>query len=181
LREQDYIGVLIVNRDAKSIYLRPVGYATQENSLGIPDFLEGMFRQGCVRVAIDLSDCLAMDSTFLGVIADAATNLPRHAGKPVLILNAAQRDIKEFRTVGLLQLVKVVEHPVQVPDEVEFMKADFIHFPSSERERIERIKYLHEQLVKLNERNKKVYGSFVSMLQDELEETDSNQHAAPNR
>ena len=178
MREQDYIGVLIVNKGAKSIYLRPVGYATQDNSLGIPDFLECMFRQGCVRVAVDLKDCLAMDSTFLGVIADAATNLPRRAGKPVLILNAAERDIKEFRTVGLLQLVNVVEHPIEIPEGVEFMKADFVHFPSTERERIERVKYLHEQLVKLNERNKKVYGSFISMLQDELKESEDNQHAA---
>ena len=180
MRQEDYIGVLIVNKGVKSVYLKPFGYATQENSLGIPDFLACMFRQGCVRIAIDLKECLAMDSTFLGVIADAATNLPRRAGKTVLILNAAERDIKEFRTVGLLPLVKVVEHPIEVPEGIEFIKADFVHFPGSEREGIERIKYLHEQLAKLNERNKKVFGSFIAMLRSELKATEPNQHASSN-
>jgi len=180
LPEQDYIGVFIINKDFKSVYLKPFGRAIQENCLGIPDFLACMFRQGCVCVAIDLKDCTAMDSTFLGVIADAATNLPRRAGKTVLILNAAERDIKEFRTVGLLPLVKIVEHPVEIPEQIKLIKADFVHFPGTERKRVERIKYLHEQLVKLNERNKRVFGSFISMLQSELKATERNRCAPSN-
>ena len=170
MSEQDYIGVLVMSKRLKTVYLKPFGYATQDNSLGIPDFLACMFREGCVRVAVDLKDCHGMDSTFLGVIADAATNLPRQGGKTVVILNARGREKKEMATVGLLPLVSVIDHPLDVPDGIEFMKADFFTFAGTERERCERIKYLHEQLTQLNERNKKQFGSFVAMLQKELQE-----------
>jgi len=174
LQKRDYIGVLIID---KSVYLRPVGYATQDNSLGVPGFLSSMFQEGCVRVAIDLKDCMGMDSTFLGVIAHAATNLPRHGGSPVTILNASEKDIREFATVGLLSLVEVIDSPVEPPEGLELLEIDFVHFPNTERERIQQVKYLHEQLAKLNERNKKNFSSFLSMLQEELGQANDGQRA----
>ncbi len=75
----------------KTVYLKPIGMATQQNCLGIPDFLETMFRIGCRHVVFDLAHCTGMDSTFLGVIADAATALPQVPGKTVLVINAGER------------------------------------------------------------------------------------------
>lgn len=62
----------------RTVYLKPFGFATQQNSLGIPDFVSAMFRAGCNSVSFDLACCRGMDSTFLGVIAYAA--MARAAG-----------------------------------------------------------------------------------------------------
>ena len=71
----------------KNVYIRPIGYATQTISLGVPDFLEAMFRQGCTSVTFDLKACEGMDSTFLGVIAAAAMSRAHGGEKAVVILN----------------------------------------------------------------------------------------------
>jgi anti-anti-sigma regulatory factor len=165
--EEDYIGVAIMD---KTVYLKPCGCAIRENSLGLPDFLRSMFREGCMRVAIDLENCQGMDSTFLGVVADAATNLPRHGGKNVIILNAGERARRELATVGLLGLVEMADESVEPPEDLEMQRVDFLPFPDDSRERAEQVKYLHEQLTKLNDANKKKFGDFIQMLERELEE-----------
>jgi len=173
--DESYIGVLIIE---KSVYLKPVGYATQDNSLGIPTFLRAMFRCGCTKVAIDLENCRGMDSTFLGVMADAATNLPKHGETSLVILNASDKNKQELATVGLLPLVKIVEKPYHPPAGLDLQKVDFFHLPDSDTERIKEIKRLHEQLVNLNEKNKEQFGSFISMLEEELQETKASDENA---
>ncbi len=152
----------------KTVYLKPIGMATQHNSLGIPDFLEGMFRVGCRHVVFDLSRCTGMDSTFLGVVADAATALPQVPGKTVLVLNAGERSVGLLRRIGLLPLVALHEGAAEPPEELEFRQIDFLHFPQTETERLTRIKDLHKKLAELNEKNRRNFGSFITMLEEEL-------------
>lgn len=159
------IEVLIID---KTIYLKPTGLATRDICMGLPDFLRTMFRHGCLQVAIDLKDCLGMDSTFLGVVADAATSLRSGPPKTVAILNADGAQRQELRTVGLLALVAVHEEPYELPSGVQFRRINFLHFPLTRTEELERIKHLHEELVKLNEANRRLFGGFIEMLEAEL-------------
>ncbi|MFW6189349.1 MAG: STAS domain-containing protein [Planctomycetota bacterium] len=163
----DQIEVAIVG---KTVYLKPHGLASQENSLGIPDFLEAMFRAGCRDVVFDLEDCRGMDSTFLGVIADAATSLPRVPGKTVVVLNANERACRQLRRIGLTPLICMHAGEVEVPSELKFRKIDFVHLPKNESERLQKIKKLHQQLASLNEKNKKTFAPFIEMLEEELEQ-----------
>ena len=166
------IGVTVVG---KNLYLKPHGYATQDNCLGIPAFLEAMFRRGCARVAFDLEECDGMDSSFLGVIADAATNLPGRQHGTVVILNADEQNRKELATVGLLPLIEVLDEPIDAPEGFELEDVDFMHFPCTEQERIEEIKRLHETLCHLSEHNKEKFGRFVSMLDAELKQANETE------
>ncbi|MBS3763772.1 MAG: STAS domain-containing protein [Planctomycetes bacterium] len=153
-----------------TVYIKPLGYATQDNSLGLPGFLQAMSRQGCKQAIFDLADCQAMDSTFLGVIASAAMSCVRGDAKNVLILNANEEARRELQLVGLLPKVALKEEECELPEEIEFSQVDFVHLPNDERERVKRIKELHEELIKLNERNKENFASFVEMLNKELQE-----------
>ncbi len=169
--EEGRIEVAIVG---KTVYLKPYGLATQQNSLGVPDFLDAMFRAGCRDVVIDLEECRGMDSTFLGVIADAATALPRAPGKTVMVLNASEKACRQLQRIGLTPLVCIHAGEVDVPDELEFRKIDFVHFPKTETERIEKIKDLHKQLARLNEKNQRTFGSFIKMLEEELRQAETD-------
>ena len=172
MTEENRIGVTVVG---KNLYLKPHGYATQDNCLGVPSFLKAMFRRGCVRVAFDLEECDGMDSTFLGVIADAATNLPGQDHNTVVILNADEQNRKELATVGLLSLVEVIEEPIDAPEGFELKDIDFMHFPCTEQERIEEIKRLHSKLCNISEENREKFGSFVSMLDAELKQANEQE------
>jgi anti-sigma B factor antagonist len=163
--DEDRTEIAIVG---KTVYLKPVGMATQQNSLGIPDFLEAMFRLGCRHVVFDLGRCTGMDSTFLGVVADAATALPQVPGKTVLVLNATDRSVSQLRRIGLLPLVALCEGAAEPPDCLQFRQIDFVHFPASETERLTKIKDLHQKLAQLNEKNRRTFGSFIAMLEEEL-------------
>jgi len=151
-----------------NVYLKPFGRASQLNCLGLPDFLDGMFREGCEMAAFDLAECTGMDSSFLGVIASAATAIPRKIGQTVVILNASESLVKGLQRVGLLQLVKVAPEPVAQPADLTLRPVDLMHLPHTERERITQIRVLHEHLVKLNEKNKATFGPFLKMLDEEL-------------
>ena len=159
----------------KTVYLKPCGCATQENSLAIPDFLSAMFRQGCARVAIDLRECKGMDSTFLGIIAYASTLLSGQTAlgtgsKAVLVLNPCREHLRDLQTVGLRGLVALRGEPFELPEGLKLERIGPVHFPGSERERIEKIKDMHRRLVDLNERNRRQFSSFVAMVDGELAE-----------
>lgn len=167
---EDHIEVAIVG---KTVYLKPIGLASQQNSLGIPDFLEAMFRAGCRDVVFDLEECTGMDSTFLGVIADAATAVPRIPGKTVIVVNASERACRQLCRIGLMPLICVHEGKVALPGELQFREIDFVHFPKTETERLQKIKELHKQLAELNEKNRKTFGAFIEMLEEELQQREA--------
>ncbi len=158
----------------KTIFVKPFGFATQQNVLGLPDFLNTMFREGSKKVTFDLQECRGMDSTFLGVIATAALNPAFRTKKNVIIINAGPKAKKQLRRIGLLNVVAFKEEPCPPPPDLQLSRIDFFHLPGSEKERIKRIKELHEQLIRLNLRNRKNFSSFVKMLDEELEGDDQH-------
>jgi hypothetical protein len=166
LPDEDHIEVAVID---KTVYLKPFGCATQQNSLGIPDFLKAMFRAGCFYVAFDLGACRGMDSTFLGVIADAASSNPHGQGKTVVILNAGEPLVQLMRRIGLLSLVTIGSEKIEPPARIQLRQIDFVHFPKTEYQKLQTVRRLHEQLVLLNEKNKRLFGPFLSMLEEELQ------------
>jgi len=164
-KEEGRIRVAVLGNN---IYIEATGYATQSISLGLPDFLETMFHQGCTSVTFDLKGCLGMDSTFLGVIASAA--MSRHHGgeRAVIVLNADEKLMRELRIIGLLPVVAVKEGKCEPPEGLELAQIDFVHMPGTERERLLSVKRLHQELLKLNEANKRRFAAFVEMLEEEL-------------
>ena len=163
--EQDRIEVAVV---PNAVCLRPCGFATQANCLAIPDFLDGMFRSGCLFVIFDLEECKGMDSTFLGVIAKAATALSHRPDKTAIIVNAGPERLRQLQRVGLSSLVEVHGTPCELPEAMEMRRIDLMHFPGDLIERLEKIRDLHEQLVQLNERNRRTFEPFLTMLAQEL-------------
>lgn len=162
----DHIEGAVIDR---TVYLKPIGFATQRNSLAVPDFVHAMFRAGCNCVAFDLSECKGVDSTFLGVIAEAATASPRRPGKTVVILNAGQALIRQLRRTGLLPLICVHAGQAEPPQGIELRPLDVFTVPKSESQRLQSVKRLHEKLVQLNERNERLFGPFLEMLEEELQ------------
>jgi hypothetical protein len=166
LTDEDHIDVAIIDR---TVYLKPVGFGSQHNSLGIPNFLSAMFRAGCSYVAFDLSECKGMDSTFMGVIAAAATATPHRPGKTVIVLNAGEPLLRQLKRIGLLPLIHLRDEDADLPAEIQLRQIDFLHFPKTENQRLEKVKFLHEQLAQLNDKNRQLFGPFIRMLEEELE------------
>ena len=173
-RAGDECPILVAVVDT-TIYVRPVGAGTMANSLGLPDFLRGMLRQGCTDVVFDFRECRDIDSTFLGVIATVAIPHGQLGRKSVVVLNASDRVLHELRMVGLMKAIVSMKEPVELPEEVELKEVDFVHLPGDERRRVLMIKDLHEELVNLNARNRELYAGFIRMLDEELRQENSQE------
>jgi radical SAM protein with 4Fe4S-binding SPASM domain len=172
MREAGKIEVAILG---KTIYVRASGYATQANSLGLPDILATMFGQGCTSVTFDLKKCRGMDSTFMGVIAGAAISRTRPSGKAVAVINTNDKTRQELAFIGLLPVIALVEDEVALPEELRLARASTVHWPKTERARITKIKKLHENLIALNEKNKELFGAVIEMLETELRQENSSE------
>ena len=111
--------------------------AGRANFASSPDFktlLNELAQKGYGHFIIELSECVLMDSTFLGVLAGFGLKL-NPAGVPVErgveLLNASPRVTELLENLGALHLFKISAAPLQVPADVKTCTPESIN-PSHE-------------------------------------------------
>jgi len=93
------------------------------NYVSSPDFktlLSELGAKGYQRFIIDLSDCLLMDSTFLGVLAGFGLKIPP-AGKGqngIELFNANPRVAELLENLGVVRLFTMTNGALQLPKSV---------------------------------------------------------------
>ncbi len=55
------------------------------------------------------------------------------------------------------------------PARIQLQQIDFVHFPKTGYQKLQTVRRLHEQLVLLNEKNRRLFGPFLAMLEEELQ------------
>jgi anti-anti-sigma factor len=90
-----------------------------------PDFktlVSELHRRGCRHFIIDLSECVHMDSTFLGVMAGFGLKM-NQAGVPgqqrFELLNPNARITELLENLGALNLFKVTTGTLQLPEDIQ--------------------------------------------------------------
>ncbi len=90
-----------------------------------PDFkalLTGLAQKGYHHFIIDLSECVLMDSTFLGVLAGFGMKMDRTGGadqRSIELYNPNARITELLENLGALNLFKVITGPLPRPDGVQ--------------------------------------------------------------
>ncbi|MGO8837486.1 MAG: STAS domain-containing protein [Limisphaerales bacterium] len=90
-----------------------------------PDFkglLSGLAQKGYHHFIIELSECILMDSTFLGVLAGFGLKMnpatdPNQRG--IELANPNARITELLENLGALHLFKIITGPLQLPDAVQ--------------------------------------------------------------
>jgi anti-anti-sigma regulatory factor len=90
-----------------------------------PDFkvlLTGLAQKGYSHFIIDLSECVLMDSTFLGVLAGFGLQMnpavaPNQRG--IELSNPNARITELLENLGALNLFKIITGPLQLPGDVQ--------------------------------------------------------------
>jgi len=99
-----------------------VKIAGRANFTSSPDFktlLEELARKGYRHFIIDLSECVLMDSTFLGVLAGFGMKLNPAGEKGIELYNPNTRVSELLENLGALHLFSVMTGTVQMPGEVK--------------------------------------------------------------
>ena len=92
------------------------------NCSSSPDFktlLEELAQKGYRHFLIDLSECVLMDSTFLGVLAGFGMKLTPAGEEGIELYNPNTRISELLENLGALHLFKVRTTPLQLPGEVK--------------------------------------------------------------
>ncbi len=137
-----------------------------------PDFktlLSELVQKGYAHFIIDLSECVLMDSTFLGVLAGFGLKLnpkvmPTERG--IELLNANPRVAELLENLGALHLFTVVNGALQLPDDVEVRRPESIH-PTHEQITRTCLE-AHQTLMKVNPENVARFKDVTQFLAEDL-------------
>lgn len=150
----------------RAVYVRPRGLATMNNCLAARDFIEEMLHESHNFIVVDLAECTGMDSTFMGVLAGAAAfeEDGRQAG--VAVVNAGGHLVKLLESVGLTELLLVDRDPFDAPG-LEFLT---LEDKPGEVERLRLVRSAHNELIRVCEKNERIFGPLVRTLEAEMRE-----------
>ena len=153
-----------VARAGKVICARVHGLGNFSNALMFEEFCEAELEQGVESFLIDLSDCEDMDSTFMGVLAGLSTHFPPERSS-IVILNASEKNRQLLDDLGLSKLIAVRNRRDEIPAlEMQTLAPDTL--PA--RERADRIRKAHQQLVDADARNAVKFAPLLKLLKQDL-------------
>jgi len=146
--------------------------AGRANFASSPDFktlLNELARKGYGHFIIDLSECVLMDSTFLGVLAGFGMKI-NPQGKPmergVELHNATARVGELLENLGAAHLFKSTTGPLQLPADAQASIPESIH-PTHEQ--IARTSLeAHETLMAMNPENVARFKDVAQFLAEDL-------------
>ena len=102
-----------------------VKIAGRANFASSPDFktlIEQLRQKGYAHFIVDLSECVLMDSTFLGVLAGFGLKMNQAGAsnqRGIELFNPNARITELLENLGALHLFKIITGALQLPDDVE--------------------------------------------------------------
>lgn len=151
----------------RAVYIRVHGHASMNNCFCLRDFIDRMLHVGHSFFVVDLADCAGMDSTFMGVLAGAATYEQNGKAPGIAAVNVGEPLVRLLRSVGLTELIFIEADRFDVPVDLEFVR---LEEQATEEDRLILIRAAHEQLIKICDHNEEVFGPFVAALEMEMKQ-----------
>jgi len=146
--------------------------AGRANFASSPDFktlLNELAGKGYKHFVIDLSACVLMDSTFLGVLAGFGIKLNPNgapAERGIELLNASERVTELLENLGAVHLFNLKTGALEMPDVVKTCEPESIH-PTHEQ--ITRTSLeAHQTLMAINPENAARFKDVTQFLAEDL-------------
>ncbi len=125
------------------------------------------------RILLDMSDCIGMDSTFMGVIAGISCYIKSKQATQFKLINLSEKNQKLLITLGV---DRVVDYSLSTTndekglissmgDEVQTLEPDFSDKLEAAKTSLE----AHETLVNINPENYTKFKAVVEYLQDDVD------------
>jgi anti-anti-sigma regulatory factor len=152
--------------------------AGRANFASSPDFktlLDQLSQRGFRHFMIDLTDCVLMDSTFLGVLAGFGIKLNPNgapAERGIELLNATTRVIELLENLGAVHLFNLSNGPLKLPEDAKACVPDSIN-PSHEQ--ITRTSLeAHQTLMAMNPENVARFKDVAQFLAEDLKNVEKS-------
>jgi anti-sigma B factor antagonist len=114
---------MLVMVGEKFACIRIIGRANFTSSVDFKSLIDDLRQKGCTCFVLDLSECVLMDSTFLGVLAGLGLKLSGANAEPqrrgVELFNPNPRITELLETLGVLDLFKTTQGTFTPPAAAE--------------------------------------------------------------
>jgi len=146
------------------------GRANLSSSLDFKSLVNELIDIGYRFFVLELSECLLMDSTFLGVLAGFGLRLgtgQNQPGEPAIeLLNANARVTELLENLGVLHLFRLASGPLEVPANAE---ARSITPCAPSREELTRACLeAHQTLMQINPQNASRFKDVAQFMAEDL-------------
>jgi anti-sigma B factor antagonist len=110
---------ILVSAADHTAWIRISGRANFAASVDFKSLVNGLHEGGCARFTLDLTECVLMDSTFLGVLAGFGMRMEEAGGAAashaIELVNANARISELLENLGVSQIFTLVSGPAPAP------------------------------------------------------------------
>ena len=155
----------------RSACIKVAGRANFSASIDFKNAIYWLCQKGYHRFMLDLTDCLLMDSTFVGVLAGMGRSFqpdPNHTPQKVIeILNPNDRVTDLLDNLGVTDLFQIMQG--DPPDPKHLTEMHLPTTPPANREEFARTCLrAHEDLIDANPANAEKFKDVTSTLSEEI-------------
>lgn len=156
-----------IARIGDAVAFRVNGLGNMLASPAIWGLAERMMQEGVSKFAFELSHCLGLDSTFMGMLVGLAHRVSvLEQGGWVCVVNASAKVREGLELLGVTKFVRLkTTFPFE---DIEMQRLDVGRYGTQER--LEIIRRAHEALIEIDRRNRARFGPFLESLSKELED-----------
>ena len=148
-------------------WIKVVGRGTFQNSHPIKKWLLQKIEEGFNYIFIDLSECISMDSTFMGVIAGMAIILKDNHNTTLTLINVNSHNLNLLSTLGIDKFLNIISRKEIKPESLESIGDKRV----SKKKLAKNMLSAHETLMSISEENKIKFQDVYEFLQKEIENT----------
>lgn len=150
------------------LYLGLLGRATQRTCPTADQLVEDYLasRPPSPVVAVDLSGCEWVDSTFAGWMVGLSRRMDRIGGGQMYVVGCGERCRTSLERMGLTELFQFEQ--IDAPPETQAVPCATSDQPT--REELKLMLAAHEALIALGPENERVFTPIVSMLRARIED-----------
>lgn len=153
-----------IARSASMVYVRVEGLGNMKSAPVLNALLNEVRGEGTRSAYIDLSACLGMDSTFMGLLVGQAQGFTDKGGR-LAVVKPNELCLRLLRQLGVDEVVTVV------PD-AEVPSAEYVDIsgdsPVDIKARSDLVRQAHQHLASLNDENRAKFSAFLRALDDDL-------------
>lgn len=161
MENQDQV---LVGESGNRVFIRVVGRGNFQNSHPMKQFALAMIEQDKTDLVVDLKDCTAMDSTFMGVLAGLAIKLKKEKQTSLKLVQVSSHNRELLDTLGLIHLLDIIETPEEGAPDVAPVDSD----APDKKKVAEHMLEAHEILSDLSETNKAKFKNVIAFIQEDL-------------
>jgi anti-anti-sigma regulatory factor len=154
---------ILVSCADRIVWVRVEGNGSSTNSTALKDFAKEMIHRGAREFIVDLSNCAAMDSTFMGTLAGISLWL-RELGEGVLsVVNLNKRNAELLCSLGLNQLFNISVSAIKKDGQIFALPLD-----DDRTARPQTMVEAHEALIKAVPENLPKFKDVIQYLKEEV-------------